>query len=189
MIAMQYTIELPDDLDMTTIRQRVLDNGYKTDGFQDLHMKAYLIQNKNETTGAKNLYAPLYFWNHEDGMNRFIFEGFYDNILRSFGWQHIAIGIPYAMDLTEETFQQSHYVLMLEHAIAPSDTMNAPTYSLPSSQSAHTNRLSESPSPKGKALIYNPDKWRYAELYFYETVPAYHPDGNIFEILHISTEA
>ena len=42
MLAMQYKIQLPDDFDMNLIRQRVRENGTKTDGFQDLIFKAYL---------------------------------------------------------------------------------------------------------------------------------------------------
>jgi len=33
MIASQYKIVLPSNYDMDIIRQRVKDNGYKTDGF------------------------------------------------------------------------------------------------------------------------------------------------------------
>ena len=36
MNAMQYKITLPNDYDMTIIRERVENNGFKTDGFQDL---------------------------------------------------------------------------------------------------------------------------------------------------------
>ena len=42
MNAMQYKITLPNDYDMTIIRERVENNGFKTDGFQDLLLKAYL---------------------------------------------------------------------------------------------------------------------------------------------------
>lgn len=43
---MQYKISLPDNYDMNVIRQRVADNGHRTDGFQDLIFKAYLISEK-----------------------------------------------------------------------------------------------------------------------------------------------
>ena len=82
MNAMQYKITLPNDYDMTIIRERVENNGFKTDGFQDLLLKAYLVLDSE----TRKEYAPLYLWKQEGGMNRFIFEGFYDNILTSFGW-------------------------------------------------------------------------------------------------------
>lgn len=43
MVAMQYKILLPDDYDMEIVRKKVKNNGHKTDGFQDLLFKAYLI--------------------------------------------------------------------------------------------------------------------------------------------------
>ena len=46
MIAMQYKILLPNNFDMNIIRQRVEKNGTKTDGFQDLLFKVYLIAKK-----------------------------------------------------------------------------------------------------------------------------------------------
>lgn len=47
MIAMQYKIILPDDFDMNIIRERVIKNGKKTDGFKDLIFKAYIISEKD----------------------------------------------------------------------------------------------------------------------------------------------
>lgn len=44
MKAMQYKIGLPTDYDMDIIKKRVRNNGYTTDGFQDLLFKAYLIK-------------------------------------------------------------------------------------------------------------------------------------------------
>ena len=32
-------------------------------------------------------------------MNKFIFEGYYDNILQSFGWQQINIGVPLVVNV------------------------------------------------------------------------------------------
>lgn len=79
---MQYKISLPDDYDMRIIQKRVQDNGNKTDGFQDLLFKAYLISEKGTFGNKKNEYAPLYLWKSNQGMNKFIFDGFYNrNIL------------------------------------------------------------------------------------------------------------
>ncbi|HDC2845371.1 TPA: DUF4865 family protein, partial [Staphylococcus aureus] len=43
MHAMQYHVKLPSDYNMEIIRDRVRLNGYKTDGFKNLIIKAYLI--------------------------------------------------------------------------------------------------------------------------------------------------
>ena len=87
MIMMQYKVKLPNDFNMDNIRKRVKENGIKTNGFEDLFFKAYLISEKDKE------YSPLYIWKDSKGMNKFIFDGFYDNILNSFGWQKINTGI------------------------------------------------------------------------------------------------
>ena len=55
MIMMQYKVKLSKDFDMNNIRKRVQENGFKTDGFEDLFFKAYLISEENKE------YSPLYF--------------------------------------------------------------------------------------------------------------------------------
>jgi hypothetical protein len=170
MHAMQYKITLPDDYDMSIIKKRVLDNGRKTDGFPDLLLKAYLIINDS----TKKEYSPLYIWKDYKGMNQFIFEGFYDNILGSFGWQHINIAIPLQVDI-EDNILQSKYVIEIEHTIRETNKMSIPKCSLQSER-----RL-------GSVIVYNPDKWKYVEFYFFENLPRnLESAGSIYEILHLS---
>ena len=89
MIAMQYTIALPSDYDMKIIKKRTQDNGHKTDGFMDLKMKAYLIAEKDKYNNRENQYAPFYLWEKADGMNKFLLDGYFNNILNSFGWVQV----------------------------------------------------------------------------------------------------
>ena len=166
MIMMQYKIKLPNDFDMNNIRKRVQENGFKTDGFEDLFFKAYLISEENKE------YSPLYFWKDNKGMNKFIFDDFYDNILNSFGWQHINIGIPLEISLNDN-FSKAKYLLELENHIEPTKNLSRPKFS------GFKNENS------GKVLIYNPDKWKYTEFYFCEEKSDVN-NGNIYDILHIS---
>ena len=84
MQAMQYTIKLPADYDMDIIRQRVRNTGHLMDGFDDLFFKVYLISEKSEGQ-LFNSYCPLYIWKNTNGMTKFIFDGYFDHILNSFG--------------------------------------------------------------------------------------------------------
>lgn len=92
MIGMHYDITLPADYNMEIIRDRVANSGYKTDGYADLVFKAYLI-GEVKNGQSMNCYAPLYVWKESKGMQKFIFNGPFDNILQSFGWQKIQIGV------------------------------------------------------------------------------------------------
>lgn len=175
MIGMQYKITLPDDYDMERIVARVKANGYKTDGFDGLLFKCYLIKEK-KAGNIENMYAPLYVWKTSDGMNKFMFEGYYDNIIRSFGFQHVNIGIPMFTELSEN-FSTAKYVLEKNNEIVPTTSLNGLI-----SRVTHSNV--EDCSYVGRVCIYNPDKWKYSVFYFYQHRPADKTD--IYRILHIS---
>ena len=167
MNAMQYKITLPNDYDMTIIRERVENNGFKTDGFQDLLLKAYLVLDSE----TRKEYAPLYLWKQEGGMNRFIFEGFYDNILTSFGWQQTIIAVPLQVELGE-AIKNAKFVLDIEQDIPRQDKMAAPDFSL------------ERTTENGRVLVYNPDKWKYVEFYFFSDYPeSISGDGVVYQLL------
>lgn len=178
MIGMQYKIILPSDYNMEIIRKRVADNGVKTDGFQDLICKAYLITEKNKHNNLYNSYAPFYIWNSHIGMNMFLFKGYYDNILTSFGWQQIHIGVPLYIDFTKD-ISKSKYLLEITGAITENNTLQ--TFR------EQQDPLETNYTILGETCIYNPDKWQYSKLYFFEEIPEKHQEiGNTFEILHVS---
>jgi hypothetical protein len=62
MIAAQYKITLPNDYNMDIIINRVKNNGHKTDGFEGLGYKLYLITQKDENNNFQNSYSPFYLW-------------------------------------------------------------------------------------------------------------------------------
>ncbi|EOL45171.1 DUF4865 family protein [Enterococcus caccae] len=178
MNAMQYKIILPNDYDMSLIRERVEEKGTKTDNFEGLLFKAYLISVK--TAGAvSNSYSPLYVWKDSKGMNQFIFGGFYDNIIRDFGWQNSKIGVPLTVDLSTN-FADSAY--LLEQTILINQQLSltdVPQTLLNIQKTFPKNSL-------GKLIIYNPDKWQAIIFSFYEKKPVKR-DAALYEILHISS--
>ncbi|MBC1471817.1 DUF4865 family protein [Listeria seeligeri] len=104
---------------MNIIRERVKVNGSKTDGFTGLLLKAYLIID----TETRKEYSPFYLWNETQGMNKFIFEGFYDNILTSFGWQQINIAVPICFEFSDE-IATANYMLEIEQIIEPTSKLS-----------------------------------------------------------------
>lgn len=175
MISMQYKIKLPDSFDMNIIRERVRENGHKMDGFKDLLFKAYLISVENSKNDIKKEYAPLYLWKDSVAMNQFIWDGFYDNILKSFGWQTISTAIPLAFE-KKENFNSSRYCLEITREISESTQMEQLSFS-----STFDNSTSQ-------LLVYNPEKWQCKEYYFFEELPEQMEGTNFYEILHLSLE-
>ena len=171
MHAMRYAITLPGDYDMTIIRNRVAKSGHLMDGFQDLLFKAYLISEK--AAGAlQNSYNPLYVWKGAAGMNKFIFDGYFDNILRDFGWQHIEIGVAASTALTD-AFKDSKYITEEIAAINPTTSLKN-----------HKLQAQPQNDETGKLVVYNPDKWQQAVFTFYRDKPE--TEKTRYEILHLS---
>jgi len=180
MVGMQYKIILPTIYDMNNIRSRVLTNGFKTDSFSGLLFKFYLITEKNKYKNIYNSYAPLYLWDKTEGMNQFIFNGFYDNILESFGWQKINIGIPLNVNINANLLK-SKFAIECTGCIKETQKLTSSVFNIPQ------NNLSG--KSIGEFLIYNPDKWAYSQFCFYVDIPdEFYVIENIkiYEILHIS---
>ncbi|HDR7761416.1 DUF4865 family protein [Bacillus cereus] len=181
MIGMQYKVILPKDYDMEIIRKRVKQNGDKTDGFQGLNFKAYLITEAGENKNLYNSYAPLYIWNNHEGMNKFIFDGFYDNILESFGWQKINIGVPLSINLDKD-FNKSKYVVEYTGNIPQSKSLSQMPFN------TINKYVKNAEKSLGNLLVYNPDKWSYSQFSFYQEKPEIELQDHLtlYEVLHIS---
>lgn len=179
MIGMQYKIVLPNDYDMGIIRERVRNHGYKMDGFQDLKWKLYLIAEKDKNGSLQNEYAPLYLWEKHDGMNKFLFEGFYDNIVQSFGWQQVNIGVP-ILEHTSENIRNATFAIEFTDEIQPVMSLQKTIGAMEKPEFAEENRME-------RITIYNPDKWKYTKFYFTDSLTGKNTEhGKVYEILHIS---
>ncbi|KLA29783.1 hypothetical protein B4077_1526 [Bacillus cereus] len=166
---------------MEIIKKRVKDNGHKTDGFQELNFKAYLITEAGKEGNFYNCYAPLYIWNGHEGMNKFIFEGYYDNILQSFGWQQINIGVPFVVNLSDD-FKKCKYVVEYVGSISQKNSLIGTQFNIFNKNVQNTENC------KGNVIVYNSDKWGYSQFEFYEVKPEIEEiEGiTIYEVLHIS---
>lgn len=178
MIATQYKITLPSDYDMEIIRERVRNNGHKTDGFEDLKFKLYLITEKGINHNLQNSYCPIYLWKDSNGLNKFLFNGYYDNILNSFGWQNVNIGVP-LIDTTTSRIKESNYLFQIKGDIKQQESLNNLKDKIEESipAIAETEYI----------VIYNPDKWKYEVFYFINDVDQVKElDGAIYQILYVS---
>lgn len=176
MYAMQYEIKLPSDYNMEKVRERVRLNGFKTDGFKDLFIKAYLISQTNDNCITKT-YSPLYIWRNSEGMNDFIFNGYYDNIISSFGWQNISIGITFSIN-TSSNIKRCEYVIEEYIDIEPRISLTNLNIS---------KKFNTIDNVSAEFVIYNPDKWKCVKYSFVERIPDdININGKIYEVLHIS---
>ncbi len=180
MFTTQYKINLPIDYDMNIIRSRIENNGFKTDGFTDLKYKFYLISEKEINTNFCNSYAPLYLWKSNIGLNKFLFEGFYDNILGSFGWQRVRTGIPLLNTLSAAVTDCTQ-VFEYSGNISPQASLKNITAQL-------KEEIPQLPDTE-ILLVYNPESWEYSAFYFINDLTAVAGlQGTTYSILHVSSD-
>ena len=153
MIAMQYNIILPSDYDVNIIKRRIRDNGNKTDGFPGLKLKAYLIAEKGKYNNYENQYAPFYLWEQEDGMNKFLLDGYFNNILNSFGWTRVLNWV-----VLHEQVKKT-----VEPQYAAIQTISVPVYSdltvIGNNEKEHFYKLKTDDSLTAYVAAYNPCSW------------------------------
>lgn len=93
MIAMQYSLTLPADYDMTIVERRIREKGPLMDGFGGLGFKAFLSARISGGTvsSVANLYAPFYLWTRTEGMVDFLTGPGFAALSRDFGRPRVAI--------------------------------------------------------------------------------------------------
>lgn len=78
MLAMQYTIELPSDLDMSVIRQRVDERSKLFDHFPGMAHKSFILNEEDR------LYAPFYVWHRDEVACEFLLDDLFKGVISSF---------------------------------------------------------------------------------------------------------
>lgn len=183
MQTMQYCITLPNDYDMGIIRKRIQDSGSKTDGFQDLKIKAYLLAEKNKYANYANQYSPFYLWDKTDGMNLFMLGGYFSNIINSFGRPVVKnwIGL---YEYIKKTTEPQYAVIQTK----PIDESKDISLLLENEKIVFTERV-DNPSTTAFVISYNPLTWEICYYYMGTDLSAIQEIAKgslIYDVYHIS---
>ncbi|TDU90030.1 uncharacterized protein DUF4865 [Kribbella voronezhensis] len=182
MYAMQYEINLPTDYDMGIIRHRVETLGNRTDDFDGLGIKAYLVQDR--ANGAMvNQYAPFYLWNDPAGMSRFLWGGgFFTGICKSFGrplvshWTGVEVRPGEAVD--QPALAATKHVQLLPPDVDPAEPVAAAVSLLEKTvglEGVHSS-----------AIAVDPSRWELVHFTLWSGEPGIVP-GTRYQVLHLST--
>ena len=183
MDAMQYEITLPTDYDMGIIRRRVEETGHRTDDFEGLGLKAFLIQDR--ANGAMiNQYAPFYLWNEQAGMARFLWGGgFFTNICTSFGRPPVrhwsGVDVLAGPDVDQPGLSATKHTVLLPPDVDPAEPIAAAVETLRTTASlegVHT-----------AALAVDPSRWELVHFTLWSTPEPGFVPGTRYQVLHLST--
>jgi hypothetical protein len=78
MLAMQYSIQLPENYDSALIEQRVEKRKQLFDGHQGLVHKSFLFSDDDK------LYAPFYIWKDLGEAQRFLLDDLFHGVVQAF---------------------------------------------------------------------------------------------------------
>ncbi|WBQ05649.1 DUF4865 family protein [Kribbella sp. CA-293567] len=182
MYAMQYELNLPADYDLGIIRRRVQLNGPRTDDFDGLGLKAYLVQDR--ANGAvTNQYAPFYLWNDTAGMSRFLWGGaFFSGICQSFGrpvvrhWTGAeAVAGP---EIDQPAAGATKSVRLLPPDVDPTGPVGEALEEL--------RRTATLPGVHSSAVAVDPTRWELVHFTLWSGEPGLVP-GTRYQVLHLST--
>ena len=105
-------------------------------------------------------------------MTKFIFDGYFDHILNSFGWQNIEIGVTSSVEISDH-FDSSKYATLEVIDIEVSESLKSFTI---------YEQMQNNES--GKVVIFNPDKWKNVSLLFIPINPTHNYQHLKFYTFH-----
>jgi hypothetical protein len=173
MHVMQYTIPLPADYDMASIRRRVAGRAAVFDTWPDLGFKAFLITERGRTGAVANSYAPFYLWTAVQGMNDFLYgpaPGF-GGIIASFGRPPI----DHLVGLTHWSAARGGRPISATREVVPID----PGADLASLRAEELERPHDQDAYSSTAAL-DPRSWRLVRLTLWNV----ERDG--YQVLHLS---
>ncbi|GLQ06475.1 DUF4865 family protein [Sneathiella chinensis] len=92
MLAMQYSVRLPEDFDDARVHDRVSARGPMFEGYPGLTYKFYLYD------AEEHIYAPLYIWENAQAAQSFLMNNLFGDVVQDFGrprvrsWQILEFG-------------------------------------------------------------------------------------------------
>lgn len=184
MMAMQYSLPLPADYDMSIIDRRIRDKGPLLDGYPSLLFKAYLRAAKGDLGSHDNLYAPFYVWDRVEGANSFLCGPGFQAIIRDFGRPSVNTWIVWRAliggDVKEATFATREIVPI------------ASREALDSIQQLECNAAQDEFNASGalaSVIGFEPTTWSRVRFKLWSTSPTIDPAAGtqVYRVGHVST--
>lgn len=182
MQAMQYTIALPGDYDMSIIRKRVATRGHLLDRLPGLGLKAYLIRERGPESPV-NEYAPLYLWTEAAAMSAFLWEGGgFQGIVADFGRPKVDhwVGAGFAVGAAaHEPVGTATIVRGLVTAdVDPRDRLATARHWM--------QQRTQLDGVHCVAVAVDPSRWEIVQCTLWAEGASPEPEGQRYQVLHVS---
>lgn len=182
MQAMQYTVALPGDYDMSIIRKRVATRGHLLDRLPGLGLKAYLIRERGAESPV-NEYAPLYLWTEAFAMGTFLWGGGgFQGIVADFGRPKVDhwVGAGFAFGAAEHEPVGAATIVrgLLADDVDPQDRVAAARHWM--HQRAHRGGVHSA------SVAVDPARWEIVQCTLWAAGASPEFEGRRYQVLHLS---
>ncbi len=184
MLAMQYSISLPADYEMDSIRDRVAERGSTYDTLEHLGFKAFLITEKWKNGNKENSYAPFYVWQAEQGMLDFLCGDKFKGLTESFGWPIVKVWTVIDVGAGRSSQLPTYATRELVH-LAPHSDLDA----FRSTELAAQQETLQSPHIHARVVALDPSTWTLVRFTLWDMpVDLLHSSSNVlgYQVLHLS---
>ncbi|GEM49292.1 DUF4865 family protein [Deinococcus cellulosilyticus] len=177
---MHYDIRLPEDFDMTAIRERVRTRGHALDRLPGLGFKAYLMREAGVAGSTVNSYSPFYLWTSGQAMQNFLLGPGFAGLSRDFGRPAVErwMGLQFCAGPASQTprWATLHRTVLASDADLMQEQQEA---------SKRLESLSRHAHLHGGVLGLDPHRWERVEFLLWAGKPEAVQAAR-FEVLHLS---
>lgn len=179
MLAMQYSIQLPDNYDLDLIRQRVARRSKLFEELPGLSHKAYLLDETDK------VYAPFYIWGDVEEAQNFLFDDLFHGVIRDFSRPRVRTWFTLAKGYGNRLLTPT-YAVKETDIIAPEEKLED---AINTEKAEHTKLLSN-PALYFRCIAFDSDRWEVVRYSLWaDAKSAVRPAADnvdTYAILHVS---
>lgn len=180
MLAMQYSIPLPVNLDADYVRERVSARRALFDGHKGLAHKSFVYCPK------EHLYAPFYVWKDVSEARNFLLDDLYQGVIESFGRHRVRSWIVIGMEYGNMDIAPTHAIREID-SIAPEARLKRFAIA---EREAQKHLIDYQPELYMHVTALDADRWQVMRFSLWKDAASI-PDTNSdctqsYEVLHVS---
>ena len=179
MLAMQYSIQLPEDYDLQLIHERVAQRSKLFDSLPGMSHKAYLLDE------ADKIYAPFYIWSDVEEAQKFLFDDLFTGVIRAFRRPRVRTWFTLAKGAGAS--KNTPLIAVKEIDIIPPESVLEDV--VKAERAEHAALLADYPQACFRCVAFDADRWEIVRYTLWDTdKPPVKPGADCVEnyrVLHV----
>jgi hypothetical protein len=179
MLAMQYSITLPENYDLELIRQRVERRTKLFEDLPGLSHKSYLLDE------ADKIYAPFYIWSEVEEAQKFLFDDLFHGVIQDFSRPRVRTWFTLAKGYGNRIVNPTYAIKEIDR-IAPEEKLEE----VVKAERDHHDEALRNPALYFRCFAFDSDRWEIVRYSLWlDAKSAAKPAADsvdIYSVLHVS---